>query len=86
MRTLLGTLLVTALCLFDPAVALADEAATVVGTYRLISWEQRNADTGEARHLFGKDADGRLTYDAYGNLSIQLQRPGRPKFAANDFV
>jgi len=34
----------------------------------------------------GRNAVGILVYDAAGNMAVQLVQPGRPTFAANDFL
>jgi Lipocalin-like domain len=47
----------------------------IVGTWRLLSYETRDADGRTGRPY--ADAVGRLEYDDHGNMSGQVMRPGR---------
>jgi len=54
-----------------------------IGTWKLIACEFRSAD----RHSdfpFGHDPLGTISYDASGNMSVQIMRPDCPKFASGD--
>jgi hypothetical protein len=55
-----------------------------IGAWRLISMENRLSD-GAITHPFGPDAIGILTYDATGNMAVQIMSADRPAFAADDF-
>ena len=48
----------------------------IIGTWRLISYET-DEQGGKRGRPYG-DAVGRLAYDAQGNMSGQVMRPGRP--------
>lgn len=58
-------------------------AAQLVGTWRLVSLEARSS-SGEVEHPWGESVDGRLAYDAAGNMSMQIARPTRQPFASDD--
>jgi hypothetical protein len=47
----------------------------LLGTWELVSYESFEPD-GRTRRPFG-DAIGRITYDAAGNMTGQVMRPGR---------
>jgi hypothetical protein len=47
----------------------------LLGTWQLVSYESFEPD-GRTRRPFG-DAIGRITYDAAGNMTGQVMRPGR---------
>ncbi len=59
--------------------------ASFAGTWKLISSEMRSS-SGEVQYPLGQDCQGRLVFDAAGNFSAQLMRPGRPEFASGDIV
>ena len=54
-----------------------------IGTWKLLSFEFRRSDGGVI-YPFGKDAVGRLMYDAQGNMSVHIMSVNRPSFAEND--
>jgi hypothetical protein len=49
-----------------------------VGSWKLISYESFSL-AGEVSYPLGKDAIGRINYDAAGRMSVQIMRPGRPQ-------
>jgi lipocalin-like protein len=51
------------------------------GAWSLVSYEQRKAGAPPA-YPMGKDALGRLSYDADGRMAAQLMRRERPRFAS----
>jgi hypothetical protein len=55
----------------------------LLGTWKLVSAEYKRA-SGEVLEIYGANPMGQLTYDANGNMSIQIMRQGRPKFAVAD--
>lgn len=61
------------------------DANPLVGTWRLVSWESRDAD-GEVRYPFGRAASGYLIYTADGYMSATLRGVDRPPFAAGDLL
>jgi Lipocalin-like domain len=54
----------------------------LLGTWELVSYESTEPD-GRIRRPFG-EAIGRITYDAGGNMTGQVMRPGRPIFHAQE--
>jgi hypothetical protein len=57
----------------------------LIGTWRLISWENRDAD-GHISYPLGKDAVGYIIYNPDGYMFVAIMRPERPKFAAGDLL
>lgn len=55
----------------------------LVGTWRLVSWENSGADGLISRPL-GEEAIGYITYTRDGYVFVAIMRPGRAKFAAED--
>lgn len=61
-----------------------DEAAfEFVGAWRLLSCEARDS-RGQVQYPFGERATGQLFYDGAGNMSAQLMKADRTRFAARD--
>jgi Lipocalin-like domain len=57
----------------------------LIGTWRLISWENRDAD-GHISYPLGKDAVGYIIYNEDGYMFVAIMRPERAKFAAGDLL
>ena len=57
----------------------------LIGTWRLISWENRDAD-GHISYPLGKDAVGYIMYNRDGYMFVAIMRPERAKFAAGDLL
>ena len=55
----------------------------LVGTWRVISFV--NVNEGKTTEAFGSDPKGYFMFDAADHFSINLMRPGRPKYARRDF-
>jgi lipocalin-like protein len=53
-----------------------------VGTWKLISCNARRRN-GQVMPLYGPDPEGRLFYDAAGNMSVHIMQAGRPCFSQN---
>lgn len=53
------------------------------GTWKLVSSEFRRSE-GNVDYPLGRDAIGMLTFDAAGNMTVQLMRADRPPFASGD--
>lgn len=62
-----------------------DHARRLVGTYRLISFENF-ADDGEVQTPFGPDPRGFAMYTAAGYMSAILMRRDRPNFPEGDIL
>ena len=54
----------------------------LVGSWRLISYEVRDADGELVGYPLGEDATGSLIYTADGLMSVQVMRPDRPRYQA----
>ena len=57
----------------------------LIGTWRLVSWENRSLD-GRISYPLGKDAVGYIMYNQDGYMSVAIMRPERVKFAAGDLL
>jgi hypothetical protein len=57
----------------------------LVGTWRLISWENRGLD-GEVVYPLGEDAVGYIMYTPDGYMFVAIMRSDRAKFAAEDLL
>jgi hypothetical protein len=55
----------------------------LIGTWRLVSWVVQD-ENGKISHPYGEQPVGQLIYDASGNMSAAIMRPGRPRFATSD--
>jgi hypothetical protein len=51
----------------------------LIGSWKLISWEETNPGTGEVSYPLGKNAMGSIVYDPGGHMSAQVMNPNRPK-------
>ena len=60
-----------------------DIASEFVGTWRLISYSDVTSD-GQTTYPMGRNAHGRITYEAGGRMAVQLADPDRAAFAASD--
>lgn len=57
----------------------------LVGTWRLVSIEERRADGQRVTPLdYGPEPVGILMYDATGHMAAQAMRRGRPRFGSDD--
>jgi Lipocalin-like domain len=57
----------------------------LVGTWRLVSWENRSAD-GTISYPLGRDAVGLIVYTDDGHMSVAIMRADREPFAAEDLL
>jgi hypothetical protein len=57
----------------------------LIGTWRLISWENRSAD-GQISYPLGRDAVGYIMYNEDGYMFVAIMRPNRVKFVAGDLL
>ncbi len=55
------------------------------GAWRLIENEFRTEE-GEVTYPLGRETIGLIMYDGKRNMSVQLVKAGRPKFASNDWL
>jgi hypothetical protein len=57
----------------------------LVGTWRLVSWENRTVD-GRISYPLGDDAGGLILYTDDGYMAVAIMRHGREPFAAEDLL
>jgi hypothetical protein len=83
-RSVVGALIALASSVVaQPSLAVSEyEHATFIGVWRLVSFE-RHLPNGTIEYPAGKDAVGRLTYDAGKRMSAQVMQRGRPVTAFN---
>lgn len=62
------------------------ESNPLIGTWRLVSWENRSVVGGEVSYPLGEDAVGYIMYGQDGYMSVAIMRPDRAKFAAGDLL
>lgn len=60
-----------------------ETASRFTGAWRLLSCETRDSN-GQVQYPFGEQPGGQLLYDGAGNMSAQLGKTNRPRFAARD--
>jgi Lipocalin-like domain len=63
---------------------MASPIEKLVGTWRLISWEERDGG-GEVHYPLGPDAIGQISYERTGRMSAQLMRSKQPLFKREDW-
>ncbi len=55
----------------------------LVGSWKLISCHLKDSN-GQTAYPFGKEAQGRLIYEADGRMAVQVMNPNRPRFTSAD--
>ena len=64
---------------------LSPAAAKLVGTWRLLSIEERGPEGKLVPPLdYGPDPVGMIIYDEFGNMSVHAMRRGRPRLPSDD--
>ena len=58
----------------------------LIGTWRLISWENRSVDGQEVSYPLGQDATGYIMYNEDGYMFVAIMAPHRLRFAADDLL
>ena len=58
----------------------------LIGSWRLMSWENRSIDGQKISYPLGRDAVGYIMYNQDGYMSVSIMRPNRTKFAAGDLL
>jgi hypothetical protein len=58
----------------------------LIGTWSLVSWENRSVVDGGVSYPLGKDAVGYIMYGQDGYMSVAIMRPDRAEFAAGDLL
>ena len=58
---------------------------SLIGTWRLISWENHSAN-GQISYPLGQDAVGYIIYTQDGYMSVAIMRPNREEFSSGDLL
>jgi hypothetical protein len=58
----------------------------LIGTWRLISWENRSVVDGQISYPLGRDATGYIMYNEDGYMFVAIMGPNRLRFAADDLL
>jgi hypothetical protein len=58
----------------------------LIGTWRLLSWENRSVLDGQISYPLGKDATGYIMYNEDGYMFVAIMGPNRLRFAADDLL
>ena len=88
----ISALLIFSLAGLAAALARAEEkppagpgSGKLVGTWKLVSVEERDADGRIVTSLdYGPEPIGMIMYDAGGHMSVHAMRRGRPRLASDD--
>jgi len=62
------------------------ESNPLIGTWRLLSWENRSLEDGQVSYPLGEDATGYIMYNEDGYMFVAIMGSNRPKFAADDLL
>lgn len=69
----------------DDIVAPLDPHRQLLGTWRLLAWESRDAD-GTLVYPMGNDVLGYITFTSDGHMSSHLMKRGRVQFTSGDVL
>jgi hypothetical protein len=58
----------------------------LIGTWRLLSWENRSVEDGQVSYPLGEDATGYIMYNDDGYMFVAIMAPNRLRFAADDLL
>jgi Lipocalin-like domain len=58
----------------------------LIGTWRLLSWENTSLDDGLVSYPLGKDATGYIMYNEDGYMFVAIMAPHRLRFAHDDLL
>ena len=62
------------------------ESNPLIGTWRLLSWENRSVEEGQVSYPLGEDATGYIMYNEDSYMFVAIMGSNRPKFAADDLL
>ena len=62
------------------------ESNPLIGTWRLVSWENRSVEDDEVSYPLGKDAEGYIMYNPDGYMFVAIMSPYRINFAGGDLL
>ena len=84
MTGLARALAVMLVALASPVRAAPPALPELVGTWKIVSYEDRAA-TGEPVYPYGRTPAGLLIYDATGHMAVQLMKTPPPDVASDDW-
>src|SRR5215217_4385755 len=58
----------------------------LIGTWRLLSWENRSVEDGKVSYPLGEDAIGYIMYNEDAYMFVAIMAPHRLRFAADDLL
>jgi Lipocalin-like domain len=58
----------------------------LIGTWRLLSWENRSVEDGQLSYPLGEDATGYIMYNEDGYMFVAIMAPHRLRFAHDDLL
>jgi hypothetical protein len=58
----------------------------LIGTWRLLSWENRSVEDGQLSYPLGEDATGYIIYNDDGYMFVAIMAPHRLRFAHDDLL
>jgi hypothetical protein len=58
----------------------------LIGTWRLVSWENRSVEDGQVSYPLGEDATGYIMYNEDGYMFVAIMAPHRLRFAHDDLL
>jgi hypothetical protein len=58
----------------------------LIGTWRLLSWENRSVEDGQLSYPLGEDATGYIIYNEDGYMFVAIMAPHRLRFAHDDLL
>lgn len=62
------------------------ESNPLIGTWKLVSWENRSVEGDEVSYPLGRRAEGYITYNADGYMFVAIMSPHRINFAGGDLL
>jgi hypothetical protein len=58
----------------------------LIGTWRLLSWENKSVEDAQVSYPLGKDATGYIIYNEDGYMFVAIMASHRLRFAADDLL
>ena len=62
------------------------ESNPLIGTWRLLSWENKSVEDGQVSYPLGEDATGYIIYNEDGYMFVAIMAPHRLRFAHDDLL
>ena len=58
----------------------------LIGTWRLLSWENRSVEDGQVSYPLGEDATGYIMYNEDGYMFVAIMAPHRLRLTSDDLL